>query len=227
MDSEFDGQNTAIEVSISGWDLLVVNLQNLANGTALEWSDSILNAHPDSHAVVATHAFLNNLGKYTYQMSGQDDSWAASLNATVLQTHPNVFLTLSAHFNTDNGRQNRVGDRVDLMFDRQDQDGSLGGASLRILTFDTADDVIDVKTFVLYANTFLTDTHDQFTVDTSFYNVYVQGTPEPSSMPEQTLARTPTPEFPLVAVVVLVFLAASTVALLVSRGHIWKPKSIA
>jgi hypothetical protein len=223
---EFNGQNTAVEISVSGWDLLVLNLQNLANSTALDWANSVLNAHPDSHAIVATHAFLNNLGKYTYRLSGQDDSWASSINTTVLQTHPNVFLTLSAHFNTNTGRQNRVGDRVDLMFDRQDQDSGLGAATLRILTFDTVDNVIDAKTFVLYANTFLTDTNDQFTIDTSFYNVYAQGTPESTSTPEQTLEPTPTPEFPVFAVSVLVFLVASTTVLLFCRGFLWKRKSI-
>ena len=215
---EFNGQNTAIHVNASGWDLLVVNLQNLANESALNWANSIIDAYPYSHVIVATHAFLNSQGKYTYALSGQNDSWANDLNDTVLQNHPSVFLTLSGHFNTNNGRQNRVGDRTDLMFNRQDQDGSLGGATLRILTFDTADGVIDVKTFVLYANTFLTDTNDQFAVNTPFYNTYAQGASKPTPTPK------PTPEFSFAAI--SVFLAASTATLLAYRGYFRKPKSI-
>ena len=170
VDDEFDGQNTAIQVNVSGWKLLVVNLENLANNTALNWANSVLDSHPDSNAIVATHAYLNDQGKYTYQKSGQDDSWAREFNATVLETHSNVFLTLNGHFNTNTGRRTQVGGRNELMFDRQDEDGSLGGATLRILTFDRADSVIDVKTFVLYANSFLRDSSDQFTLGTSFHN---------------------------------------------------------
>jgi hypothetical protein len=201
---EFNGQNTAIHVNVSGWDLLVVNLENLANNTALEWANSVLDSYPDSHAIVATHAYLNNQGGYAYRKSEQDSSWASNLNATVLETHSSVFLTLNGHFNTNNGKRTQVGDRAELMFDRQDQDGSLGGATLRILTFDTANNTITVKTFVLYANSFLTDTNDQFTLSTSFYNVYATGVPE----------------FSVTAV--LVFLLASSAAILVCRSRFLK-----
>jgi hypothetical protein len=198
---EFNGQNTAIYVNVSSWDLLVVNLENLANNTALEWATSVLDAYPDSHAIVATHAYLNDQGKYTYIKSEQNSSWASNLNDTVLETHPSVFLTLNGHFNTNNGRRTQVGDRDELMFNRQDQDGSLGGATLRILTFDTANNTIDVKTFVLYANSFLTDSNDQFILSTPFYNVHATGVPE----------------FPVTAVLVLLLASSAAISLFRSR----------
>jgi 3',5'-cyclic AMP phosphodiesterase CpdA len=205
---KFGGKNTAIQVNVSGWDLLVVNLANLANGTALDWANSILDAHPESHAIVATHAYLNDLGKYTYCKSDQNDSWAANFNATVLETHPNVFITLSAHFNANNGRRAQVGGRTELMFDRQDQDGSMGGATLRILTLDTANGAVDVKTFIIYANTFMQDSNDQFTFNTAFRNDSAQ----------------PVPEFSFVLVLVLT--AALSVTVLVLRTRFRRNKSI-
>ncbi len=46
----------------------------------------------------------------------------------------------------------------------------MGAASLRILTFDLKEGLIDVKTFVIYANNFLADSNNQFTLETDFYN---------------------------------------------------------
>jgi hypothetical protein len=68
----------------------------------------------------------------------------------------------------------QVGDRQELVFNRQDKDNEMGASSLRILTFDAVHGVIDVKTFVIYANTFLTDANSQFTFNTAFWNAAAQ-----------------------------------------------------
>ena len=168
---KFDGQNTAIHINISGWDLLVINLSYHANDSAVAWASDVLDANPNSHAIVATHAYLNEKG--TYVGRGSDEShevWAESFRETLLDKHPNVFMTLSAHFHPASGSRISSGDRDELMFNLQDAYGQLGGASLRILTFETENRKIDVKTYVVYANQFLQDQNNQFTLDTSFHN---------------------------------------------------------
>jgi hypothetical protein len=168
---EFNGQNTAIHVNIAGWDLLVINLSYHANDSAIAWASDVLDAYPNSHAIVATHAYLNEKG--TYVGRGNDEShevWAENFRETLLNKHPNVFMTLSAHFHPASGRRISSGDRDELMFNLQDAYGQLGGASLRILIFETENSKIDVKTYVVYANQFLQDQDNQFTLDTSFYN---------------------------------------------------------
>jgi hypothetical protein len=159
---DFDGMNTAVHFNVSGWDCLIVNIAFHANDTVLDWATSILDAYPQSHAIVAAHAYLDDKGKY--------DSWAVNLKNKVLDTHPNVFLTLSAHYHPASSETLKVGDRYELFFNRQDLDGQTGADSARILTFDTAKGTINVQTYVGYSGQFLQDQNNNFTLSTSFHN---------------------------------------------------------
>jgi hypothetical protein len=169
---DFDGQNTAVHFSDAGQDFLIVNIAYNASDEVLTWANNILDAYPNSHAIAATHFYVNRTGGY--------ESWAANFQSKVLETHPNVFLTLSAHVYplAYSGLRTQVGDRQELVFNRQDKDNELGAASLRILTFDVAGGTVDVKTYVLYANDFLDDSNNQFTLNTTFHNDAAQNVPE-------------------------------------------------
>jgi len=182
---KFDGENTAVHFGVSNQDFLIVNIANEANDTALDWANNTLNSYPESHAIVATHFYVNRTGGY--------EEWAANLKRTVLATHPNVFLTLSAHVYplASSGIKKQVGERHELVFNRQDKDNYMGAASLRILTFDLTNGVIDVKTFYIYANIFLNDSESQFTLQTTFWNDLAQNEKEEI------------PEFPAFALVAL------------------------
>ena len=176
----FDGQNTAVHFTVSDWDFLIINIAYQANDTALSWANNLLDTYPDSHAIVAAHNYLNTTGGYSAK--GKDDSsWPLNFKRSVLDTHGNVFLALSGHVYPTSGCRTKVGGRDELMFNRQDKDSQMGAASLRILTFDTANGTISVKTFYIYANTFLDDTNNQFTLNTTFYNDAAQTEPEPNS----------------------------------------------
>jgi hypothetical protein len=166
---KFDGQNTAVKFSVSGKDFLVVNVAYQANETAIAWCNEVLNAYPNASAIVGAHMYLNTTGGYNAK--GKDDvTWATVFKEPVLDPHSNVFLTLSAHYYPTSGARTQVGGRHELMFNRQVDDSEMGAASLRILTFDIDEKVIDVKTFVIYANTFLDDSNNQFTLQTEFCN---------------------------------------------------------
>lgn len=194
---DFDeGQNTAVHFAANDMDFLVVNLEYNADDAALAWANSLLDAHPDSHAIVGAHFYLNRTGGY--------ESWATNLKHTVLATHQNVFLTLSAHVYplAYSGLRTQVGDRHELVFNRQEKDSEMGAASLRVLTFDTAHNAIDVKTFVIYSNIFLTDENNQFTLNTNFWNA--------------AAANEEIPEFPT-AIAAVAVLALTTVAVVVAR----------
>ena len=193
-----EGQNTAVHFSASGMDFLIINLEFNADNATLAWATNILDAYPESHAIVAAHFYVNRTGGY--------ESWATTLKQSVLATHPSVFLTLSAHVYplAYSGLQAQVGDRYELVFNRQEKDNFMGAASLRILTFDTAHGVIDVKTFVIYANTFLKDENNQLVLHTNFWN------PAAAKEAEEI------PELPSVVTVVSL-LALATVVLVVFK----------
>ena len=167
LSDEFDGRNTAVHFNVSSWDFLIINIEYNANSTVLAWANRLLDAYPNSNAIVATHAYIDYKCRYSV--------WPIIFRYTVLENHPRVFLTLSGHFGSDSGNRTRVGSCDELMFDRQYIDEGMGAASLRILTFNAAKGIVEVKTYVLYTNHFLTDSNNQFTLETTFYNFNQKG----------------------------------------------------
>jgi len=159
---EFDGMNTAVRFNVAGWDCLIVNIAYNANDTVLAWANNLLDSNPQSHVIVATHAYINRNCKY--------DSWATDFKNSVLETHANVFLTLSGHYYPTSGNRTRVGNRDELLFNQQDTYDKMGAASARILTFDTANGTVNVQTYVLCASRFLQDSDNSFTLETDFRN---------------------------------------------------------
>lgn len=157
-----DGMNTAVCFNASDRQWLIVNLAFYANDSALMWVNGLLDAYPDANAIVAAHAYINRQCQY--------DSWAVNLKSTVLDTHPNVFLTLSGHIHPTSGNRTRVGGRDELLFNPQDAKSREGAESARILTFNTAEGTIHVQTYDLYTNQFLQDGNNSFILSTTFRN---------------------------------------------------------
>jgi hypothetical protein len=160
--TEFDGMNNAVSFNASGQEWLVVNIAYNANDTVFAWANSLLDQHPDAHAIVAAHAYLNKRGGY--------DEWAVNLTKSVLDTHPNVFLTLSGHYYPTSRNRTRVGGRDELLFNQQDAYGERGAASARILTFNAEEGTIKVQTYSTYLNQFVDDTNNSFTLHSTFRN---------------------------------------------------------
>jgi hypothetical protein len=158
--TEFDGMNNAVLFNASGSQWLIVNIAYNANESVFGWANNILDQYPEAHAIVAAHAYLNKRGGY--------DEWAVNLTKSVLDTHPNVFLTLSGHYYPTQGNRTHVGGRDELLFNQQDEYGDLGAASARILTFDTQAGTIKVQTYSIYLNQFIDDANNSFTLHPTF-----------------------------------------------------------
>lgn len=186
-----DGMNTAVCFNASGHQWLIVNLAFNANDSALAWANGVLDAYPDANAIVAAHAYLNRQCQY--------DSWAANLKSAVLDTHPNVFLTLNGHIHPTSGNRTRVGGRDELLFNQQDAESQQGAESARILTFNIAEGTIHVQTYDLFSNQFLQDSNNNFTLNTTFRN--------------DQQANTSFPIFEVVAVVVVIMCVVMVVVL--------------
>jgi len=158
----FDGMNTAVRFDVAGWDCLIVNIAYNANDTVLAWANNLLDSNPQSHVIVAMHAYINRYCQY--------DSWATNFKNSVLDIHTNVFLTLSGHYYPTSGNRTCVGNRDELLFNQQDTYEQTGAASARILTFDIATGTVTVQTYVLNASQFLQDPDNNFTLETDFRN---------------------------------------------------------
>lgn len=161
-----DGRNTAASFNVSEYNFLVVNIEYHANSTVLQWLNTILDTHAQSHVIVATHAYLNETCGYG------NDGWALTLRNGILANHTNVFMTLNGHYHSSSTTNRTiVGNRLELFFDRQDLEGQKGGAAARLLTFDLVQGKIGVKTYDTYTGKFLTDSDNDFTVDLPFQTV--------------------------------------------------------
>jgi len=187
IDNAVDGQNTAVHFSVDDWDFLIVNIAYDAGDDVLDWANNLLDTYNESCAIVGAHVYLNTTGGYSSK--GKDDAnWPLNFKENVLDTHPNVFLTLSGHQYPTSGVRTQVGGRHELMYNRQDTDNQMGAASLRIMAFDLVAGTIDVQTYYLYSNHFLEDPDNQFTLTTTFYNDYI---PEDNSSNDNTTLTLP------------------------------------
>ena len=159
---DLDGENTAVNFTSGGSTFIVINIAFDANSTVLAWANNLLNEYPQAHAIVATHAFINQQCSY--------DAWALNLKKTVLDTHPNVFLTLNGHYHPSADNFTEVGGRWQLVYNQQDASSGMGADAARILTFNVAKGTITVQTYSQLTNQFLKDPADNFTLKTSFRN---------------------------------------------------------
>lgn len=153
----FDGLSTAVHFNVAGWKCLIINLAFNANETALAWANNLLDTYPGAHAIVATHAYIDQYGNY--------NAWGVNLKNTVLDPHSNVFLTLSGHFHPGTGFRTQVGERHELFFNQQDADAEKGAAAARILTFNLQEKTLTVQTYNVYTGQFNIDVNNQFTLD--------------------------------------------------------------
>jgi len=213
IDDAVDGQNTAVHFSVEDWDFLIVNLAYEASDDVLDWANNLLDTYNESCAIVGAHVYLNTTGGYASK--GKDSAdWPMKLKNNVLDTHSNVFLTLSGHCYPTSGVRTQVGGRLELMYNRQDTDNQMGAASLRIMSFDLVNGLIDVQTYYLYANSFLDDDNNQFTLSTTFYNDYIPEDNTPEDNPDPELPTTAT-----VLVLVIVIGAVLVAGYWLRRRH--------
>jgi hypothetical protein len=162
----YDSKNTAVKLAIGNFPFVIINIEYHANSSVLIWVRSLLNKASGSNVILATHSYLNNSQGYGY---GGDYKWEDSLR-TLLNEHPNVFLTISGHDNLGNSaNMTRVGNREEIFFNRQGMENWKGSASARIYTFNIASMEVSVKTYVTYTQSFLTDGFNQFS-----FNVTLQ-----------------------------------------------------
>lgn len=165
VDDIYNAKNTAVRFDYGSFPFLVVNLEYLANNSALAWMEDLLNKSSGSNVVIATHDYLN--GTIGYGYNENPPAWELNLKK-ILDRHSNVFLTLNGH---DNGllaaNMTRVGNREEIYFNRQSLDGLKGSASARIYTFNLTSMQVSVQTYVVYTQTFLTDPYNQFTFNAS------------------------------------------------------------
>jgi Calcineurin-like phosphoesterase len=185
-----DGMNTALSFSANGLNFLVINVEWNAQADVLKWVGGLLDdpRYADHHVIMAPHAYLNAFGDILDSSNYIDlTSFVDGLTSLMDAHSSNVFLTLNGHYATDRGYNTGapVNGRNELMFDRQDctdkpgdptgrgidaatsttpDAAKLGGSTVTILTFDTANNKIDVTTYDVNTSTWRTNQDEQYSI---------------------------------------------------------------
>ena len=149
-----------------GAKFLVISLEFKPTDAALQWANQVAAAHADRRGIVLTHAFLDDRNRPSrtldYGVSGNAGQaiWDCFVNL-----NRNIFLVISAH---EFGERRLVttgqgGNRVfQVSANYEDQHG--GDGYLRIMTFTTAGNRIDVTTFSPVRDKYLEGAESRFTL---------------------------------------------------------------
>ena len=181
-----DGMNTALSFTSNGLNFLVINLEWDAQPDVISWANGILDdpAYKNYHTILGAHAYINAFGFALDSSNYRDLTGFVDGVISMLDSHPNVFLTLNGHYATECGYNTPapVNSRNQLMFDRQDctDDPSVpsgrgvdstatvpdtqrvGGSTVTILTFDTLNNKVGVRTFDVNTGSWRTDSYEQY-----------------------------------------------------------------
>jgi hypothetical protein len=163
----FDGKDTAVSFSFQDYQFLIINVEFLANSSSLDWMQKIITNNPSANIIIATHDYLNQTGGYgAHSISNEgilDYDWGNNFKA-ILDQYPNVFMTVSGHILswTTGANNEKVGNREEIYFNRQELNNKVGAASIRIYTFDLSNMHLNVSTYSLDSNEWLTDSQNQF-----------------------------------------------------------------
>jgi hypothetical protein len=161
-----DSKNTAVKFSYNGYEFLIINVEYKASNATLTWMRSLLDNNKGANVIVAAHTYLNVKGGYGFASAGLpgEVAWCTSFKA-ILDSYPNVFLTLSGHDPTGTANMTRVGNREEIFFNRQAATttaGQTGCAAVRIYTFNLTSKNVSTTTYSLDTQTWLTNAYNQF-----------------------------------------------------------------
>jgi hypothetical protein len=159
---DYDSKNTVVQFSFGVYSFLIINIEYYANSSVLTWMKELLSKSSGSNVILTTHSYLNDTGGYGFN---GNYAWETSFRS-ILDSYSNIFLTLSGHDPWGKGaNMTKVGNREEVFFDRQSMDNLTGAASARIYTFNITSMQVAVKTYIVYAQDFLTDPYNQFYFD--------------------------------------------------------------
>jgi hypothetical protein len=168
--SVFNGTSTAVQFSYGNYHFMVINIAYDSNQTVIDWMQTLLKCNPNDNVIVATHNFLNGVGGYGYTTSPNDVDWAKNFEK-ILSNYSNVFMTLDGHDIGEGVAYNqKVGNREEIFFNRQEIDAQAGAACARIYTFNMSNPnrpIVNAYTYQVYSNPqggpqYLTDQTNQF-----------------------------------------------------------------
>jgi Calcineurin-like phosphoesterase len=155
-------ENNYMFFSAGGMQFMVVSLEFTPRKEVVSWANEVIRQHPNHRVIVATHCYQDFTGDYTtgwadgYNIEGREgvDLWEE-----LIQRHSNIFLAASGHiqgvaYRKRTGLNGNVVHEILSDFQSEPVLGNgtaLGNGWLRVLTFNPAQDTINIETLTTEA----------------------------------------------------------------------------
>ena len=154
--------------SAGGMDFLVIQLEHDMPSYATTWAQNLIDAYPNRHVIISTHAFVNASGtRGTSTVSRADGQSAQTVWTNLIMPNCEIFMVVNGHYHGQGRRtdNNSCGEPVfQLNSDYQDLANG-GNGFLRYYTFKPSEDRIDAFTYSPTLNSFDTPlADDQFSL---------------------------------------------------------------
>ncbi len=146
---------------VDGLDFLVIHLEYDMPSYAVQWAQNVIAAHPDHRVIISTHLFLSTSGSRPTTVLNRtaDGMSAQAVWNQLIFPNCNVFLVLNGHYPGEANRTdpNSCGEPVHQLESDYQSRANGGDGWLRIMTFEPAQNEIEVSTY--------SPTKDQFEND--------------------------------------------------------------
>ena len=167
-----DNTNNYQLITIDDYDFIFVSLDWNATYSEINWVNSVLNTYSDRHAVLTTHAYLDDTTATRDGLSGLPNDSAEYIWNDLVKQHEKLFLVLCGH-DHDIGQDgearrtdtNNYGESVHQLLANYQKYPNGGNGWLRILNItihDTEKNILSIKTYSPYLDEYATDDSSQF-----------------------------------------------------------------
>ncbi len=150
-------------------DFLIIHLEHDMPLYATQWAQNVIDAFPNRHVIISTHAFVNAAGaRGSSPVSRADGQSAQTVWTSLISPNCEIFMVVNGHYHGQGRRtdNNSCGEPV-FQLNSDYQDFANGGDGyLRYYTFKPSEDKIYAYTYSPTLNSFDTPlADDQFTLD--------------------------------------------------------------
>lgn len=146
---------------------MVIHLEYDMPGYAVEWAQRVIDAHPDRRVIISTHLFLNASGnRPTKVLNRPDGTPAQAVWQRLVFPNCSVFLVVNGHYSGEGRRtdQNACGDPVHQLNSDYQNRVNGGDGWLRYMSFEPAEDEIEVFTYSPTLGRYESDGNSRFTL---------------------------------------------------------------
>lgn len=173
-------KHNAQKITVNGKSYLFIHLAYLPSDGAVEWAAGLLEAHPDSYAVISTHAFLikdwseRGVARRESRVSLTDirihkdgTNAGEDILEKLVKPYPNVKMVLNGHYVGRDYLEIKVGERRvhAILADLEHEQPYGGNGFMRILQFVPSEGKIYNYTYSPKLDAYKLGEFDSFVID--------------------------------------------------------------